>query len=93
METENKENTYSPDITKEDLMALGEKTKNLRNDSSDDMLLQERDRKVDFEGKDLDVPGRTLESNKKTTSLRDEENQLYAQGSGHNDALEQSTNG
>jgi hypothetical protein len=82
-------NTYNSDITKEDLNILGEKELNLRNDAADDQLLKERTDDVDFTGKDLDVPGRNTTASQHRTSLKDEENQLYSQGSADNENLEQ----
>ncbi|MEM6515116.1 MAG: hypothetical protein AAF688_02955 [Bacteroidota bacterium] len=80
--------TYNSEITKEDLKAIGDKTGNLKQDLSDDELLKERKNPVDFTGKDLDVPGRDLPSTKTMKTLKDEENQLYAQGSEQNESLE-----
>lgn len=88
MKSENKAETYNPDITSEDLQALGEKVKNIRTDNGDDSQLNSRDYKVDFAGKDLDVPGRSLPQNKKVNTLKDEENQLYSLGGAENDNLE-----
>ncbi|TDT45247.1 hypothetical protein CLV90_2332 [Maribacter spongiicola] len=89
MESENKKAEYNSDITEQDLSALGEKTKNTRTDGGDDDQLNERENDVDFAGKDLDVPGRNLPKNK--MNLKDEENQLYSQGGGENENLEQDT--
>ncbi|WP_291967417.1 hypothetical protein [Maribacter sp.] len=88
MKSENKAETYNPDITSEDLQALGEKVKNIRTDNGDDSQLNSRNQKVDFAGKDLDVPGRSLPQNKKVNTLKDEENQLYSLGGAENDNLE-----
>ncbi|WP_291960776.1 hypothetical protein [Maribacter sp.] len=88
MKSENKAETYNPDITNEDLQALGEKVKNIRTDNGDDSQLNSRDQKVDFAGKDLDVPGRSLPQNKKVNTLKDEENQLYSLGGAENENLE-----
>ena len=85
-------NTYNSEITKEDLEALGEKTQNIRNaQQGDDAQLSNRVKPVDFAGKDLDIPG-SVPQNKNTTRLDDEENKLHAQGSGHNDHLEDNPN-
>lgn len=83
-----KEKTYNSDITKEDLNALGEKTKDSRTDQGDDQQLQERGKQVDFAGSDLDVPGRNLPKDKTKKTLKDEENQLYSQGGSGNEDLE-----
>ncbi|WP_300021361.1 hypothetical protein [uncultured Maribacter sp.] len=88
MKSENKAETYNPDITNEDLQALGEKVKNIRTDNGDDSQLNSRNQKVDFAGKDLDVPGRSLPQNKKVNTLKDEENQLYSLGGAENENLE-----
>ena len=85
MTKENKQNTYNPEITKEDKTALGDKEGNLKTELSDDTLLKNREKKVDFTGKDLDVPGRNRNPKEK---LKDEENQLYSQGSDDNENLE-----
>lgn len=74
-----KEKLYNPNITKADKNALGDKTGNLHADGGDDDQLKERKRPVDFEGKDLDVPGRTLPEDRDKTDLKDEENQLYSE--------------
>ena len=91
MENKNDNKDYNSDITKEDLNALGDKTKNIRKDKGDDAQLENRERKVDFTGKNLDVPGRNLPSNRPGDKLKDEENQLYSQGSAHNSNLEDSS--
>ncbi len=88
MSTE-KKNNYNPDITEDDLQALGGKEQNLRADNSEDESLKNREGEVDFVGKDLDVPGRTLPEDRDGKSLKDEENQLYSQGGEDNENLEQ----
>ncbi|EDP95908.1 hypothetical protein U8527_12320 [Kordia algicida OT-1] len=85
------QNTYNSDITKDDLQALRERTENTRTDGGDDSLLNNRNKAVDFAGKDLDVPGRTLPSDKKQASIKDEENQLYSQGGDGNEDLERTS--
>jgi hypothetical protein len=85
MTKEQKQKTYNPEITKEDKTALGDKEGNLKTGLNDDILLKNRERKVDFTGKDLDIPGRTKETKR---ILKDEENQLYSQGSADNENLE-----
>ncbi|MBU3012059.1 hypothetical protein KO506_11645 [Polaribacter vadi] len=85
----NTKNTkYNPEITKEDLKTLGDKSGNLRNDNSDDELLKNKVNDTDFEGKDLDVPGRKSLIKTSKKSLKDEENQLYSLGSDDNESLE-----
>ncbi|NNE31218.1 MAG: hypothetical protein HKN40_02490 [Winogradskyella sp.] len=89
---EKKKEKYNSDITKEDLNALGNKKNTPRDDyKGDDKQLQNRERPVDFTGKNLDVPNRDIANTNKKT-LKDEENELYSQGSGHNDHLEDSDN-
>ncbi|MFT6872692.1 MAG: hypothetical protein ACJAVN_001703 [Roseivirga sp.] len=80
MKNKKKRPNHDADITKEDLLAIGNKEQNLRSDDGDDAALVDRAEEVDFEGKDLDVPGRTLPENKKKKPLKDEENQLYSKG-------------
>lgn len=89
MKNENSKADYNSDVTEEDLSALGEKTKNTRTDGGDDLQLINRNNDVDFAGKDLDVPGRSLPKNQ--INLKDEENQLYSQGGSENENLEQDT--
>lgn len=84
--TKNKK--YNENITEEDKKILGDKSGNLRNDSSDDQLLKNRKKPVDFEGKDLDIPGRKLPKNKTKKILKDEENQHYSLGGDNHDDLE-----
>ena len=80
---------YNPEITKEDIKELGEKVENLRSDGGDDQQLKDRKRPVDFEGKDLDIPGRTLPEDRTKKDFKDEENQLYSQGGPGNENLEE----
>ncbi|WP_282117994.1 hypothetical protein [Maribacter aquivivus] len=89
MKNENSKADYNSDVTEEDLSALGEKTKNTRTDGGDDLQLINRNNDVDFAGKDLDVPGRSLPKNQ--INLKDEENQLYSQGGFENENLGQDT--
>ncbi len=89
MKNKKKQADHDANITKDDLLAIGNKGQNLRSDDGEDAALVDRDEKVDFEGKDLDVPGRTLPEDKKTKSLKDEENQIYSQGGEDNENLEQ----
>lgn len=89
MKNKKKQADQDATITKEDLLAIGNKVQNLRSDDGEDAALVDRAEKVDFEGKDLDVPGRTLPGDKKTKLLKDEENQLYSLGGEDNENLEQ----
>lgn len=63
------------------------KARNLRLDGGEDRMLQNRVEKVDFAGKDLDIPGRKIHKAQK--ELIDEENSLYGQGGESNQNLEQ----
>lgn len=89
-----KEQRDDSNISKEDKALLGKKRKNLRTDGGDDTKLDKDHRSypVDFEGKDLDIPGRTLPEDRKKKQLKDEENQLYSQGGPDNDSLEENGN-
>jgi hypothetical protein len=79
MTAHQKSNINNPKITEENQNNLGDKKRNLRSDGGDDEQLKNRKRPVDFEGKDLDVPGRTLPENRSNQKLKDEENQLYSE--------------
>lgn len=89
MATDKKSNINNPKITKENQYNLGDKKRNLRSDGGDDEQLKNRENPVDFVGKDLDVPGRTLPKNRTKKKLKDEENQLYSQGGPGNEDLEE----
>lgn len=90
--SEKKKLDYNPEITEADKKVLGDKAGNLKTELSDDALLKNREKPVDFTGKELDVPGRTLpKTNKEGSKLKDEENQLYSQGGADNEDLEQTT--
>lgn len=80
---------YNPDITEHDINVLNNKTENIRSDEGRDNILRNRETPVDFAGDDLDVPGRNLKNKSESTKIRDEENQLFSQGSEHNENLEQ----
>ncbi len=72
------------EVTQEDLEALG--PKDLSMDMGDDeRLKQQRVNKVDFEGKDLDIPGRGLDDDREDVGAEDEENNHYSLGSDDND--------
>lgn len=76
----NKKNIpYNPNLTEEDKDLLGERKGNLRSDGGEDEQLKHRKRPVDFEGTDLDIPGRTLPEERNRGQLKDEENQLYSE--------------
>lgn len=84
-----KKQKYDSNITKHDKELLVEKNENLRKDGGDDQQLIDRSEPIDFEGEDLDVPGRTLPEDRSKKKLKDEENQLYSQGGPDNDGLEE----
>lgn len=81
------EKTYNPEVTKEDLQALGKKDMSM--DSMDDRLLEERERKVDFTGKALDIPGRKEQDTEEGPGMRDEENTHFSQGGERREHLEE----
>tara|TARA_R110002012_G_scaffold116415_3_gene264137 strand:+ start:763 stop:1062 length:300 start_codon:yes stop_codon:yes gene_type:complete len=89
-ESNNKENLpYNPEVTKEDLQTLRNDNANLHNDNQSDQQLINREEKVDFTGKDLDIPGRTsAQKNNGPNGLNDEENKLHSQGSDRKNNLE-----
>lgn len=91
MKKDSKNPKYDSNVSKHDKDLLGEKHKNLRTDGGDDLQLDDTNRSepVDFEGKDLDIPGRTLPEDRSKKKLKDEENQLYSQGGPGNDNLEE----
>lgn len=85
-----KDNLKSPEelakeaeLTKEDLEALG--PKDLSMDMGEDEELKHRPHKVDFDGKDLDIPGRNMDDNQEDIGSEDEENNLYSLGGDDND--------
>ncbi|WP_405327270.1 hypothetical protein [Leeuwenhoekiella sp. LLG6367-2.1] len=87
MKTDNKKNTdYNSDVTKEDLDILNQK--NIHKDGGADEQLRDRQKDVDFTGKDLDVPTGE-KTNEQTTGLKDEENKLYSQGGPRNNNLDE----
>ena len=72
---------YNPEITKEDKKMLRNDNKHIHQDGGNDTQLTDRERPVDFEGKDLDIPGRTkAQKNNGINGLNDEENKLHSQG-------------
>lgn len=80
---------YNEELTNADKKKLGDKAGNLRRDGGDDRQLINRERPVDFEGEELDVPGRKLPEDKTKKELKDEENQLYGIGGDDHEDLEQ----
>ncbi len=83
----NEELPYNPNVTEHDKDMLSQK--NVHGDGGDDQQLRNRKQKVDFEGKDLDVPGRKQSKKSNGNGLRDEENKLFSQGGEDNESLEQ----
>jgi hypothetical protein len=71
------------EVTKEDLEALG--PKDLSMDMGEDEELKHRSHKVDFDGKDLDIPGRNMDDDQEDIGSEDEENNLYSLGGDDND--------
>lgn len=78
---------YNPDITDDDLDMLNQD--NIHGDGGDDQQLKDRDEKVDFAGKDLDVPGRKQARRKDGKGFEDEENKLFSLGGDDHEDLEQ----
>ena len=78
--------SYNPNITQHDKDILDQN--NIHGDGGDDQQLIDRKEKVDFAGKDLDIPGRN-QAKKSNTGFRDEENQLFSQGGDDKDNLEE----
>jgi hypothetical protein len=87
-EKTSKENLpYNPNITKHDKDLL--RQENIHGDGGDDQQLRDRKQKVDFEGKDLDIPGsKRAEKENNASGLPDEENHLYSQGGDSKENLE-----
>ena len=83
---------YNSELTNADKPKLGERAENQRNDhKGDEAQLENRSLPVDFTAKNLDIPGRT-NATLANNNLKDEENEHYSQGSGHNDHLEDAKN-
>ncbi len=78
---------YNPDITDDDLDMLNQD--NIDGDGGDDQQLKDREEKVDFAGKDLDVPGRNQALRKDGKGFEDEENKLFSLGGDDHEDLEQ----
>ncbi len=88
--TKSKENLpYNPEITKEDEKMLRSDNKHIHTDGGNDAELKDRERAVDFEGKDLDIPGRiTAQKGNGAQGLNDEENKLHSLGGDRQNSLE-----
>ncbi|WGF91230.1 hypothetical protein [Aequorivita marisscotiae] len=85
--TTNENLPYNPEVTDHDKDILNQK--NIHGDGGDDQQLKDRKNKVDFEGKDLDIPGRSkAKKQNNPNGLRDEENQLHSQGGESKNNLE-----
>lgn len=87
------ENLKSPEelakeaeVTDEDMEALGPKDLSL--DLGDDEDLKHRVDPVDFDGTELDIPGRGLDDDQEDRGAEDEENNHYSLGSEDNEDLE-----
>ena len=90
LKEDKKDTLYNSDITSEDLKVLGKDIENnIRQDGGDDVALNNRVEKVDFSGKDLDVPGRAAASKNTTNRITDEENMLFSQGGESKENLEE----
>lgn len=75
---QNKKNLpYNPDITNEDRQALNEKGNSMN--MGQDKDLANRERKVDFTGKDLDIPGRNERDTSSGNNIPDEDNYQFNQ--------------
>lgn len=74
----NKNLTDESKVTKEDLEALGPKSANLSDDGGDDEQLLNREKPVDFTGKQMDVPGSELDDAQESVGSEDEENNFYS---------------
>ncbi|WP_339696426.1 hypothetical protein [uncultured Marixanthomonas sp.] len=84
---DSKDTAYNSDVTKHDLEVLGQD--HIHGDGGDDQQLKERAQKIDFSGKNLDVPGSNKAKKQQgSTKLKDEENKLYSQGGDSNENLE-----
>lgn len=68
---------YNPDITDDDQQALQDK--GLSMDQGQDKDLADRDRPVDFTGKNLDIPGREERDTSTGTGIPDEDNYQFNQ--------------
>lgn len=82
-----KDTDYNSDVTQHDLEILAQD--HVRGDGGDDQQLRERAQKLDFSGKNLDVPGRTqAKKGNGPNNLKDEENKLHSQGGPSKENLE-----
>jgi hypothetical protein len=75
------------DVGDEDMEALG--PEDLSMDMGDDEKLKHRTWPVDFEGRDLDVPGSELDDKQEDIGSEDEENNPYSLGGDRHEDLEE----
>lgn len=69
---------YEPDITREDEMALPDKGLSMNQD--EDRFLKEREKTVDFEADNLDIPGRNEpDTTSQGSDIPDEDNMQFNQ--------------
>lgn len=69
---------YEPDITREDEMALPDKGLSMNQD--EDRFLKEREKFVDFEADNLDIPGRNEpDTTSQGSDIPDEDNRQFNQ--------------
>ncbi len=74
MKNKKKQAAHDANIKKDHLLPIGNKVQNLCSEDEEDDALIDQAEKVDFIGMKLDTQGRALPGNKKTKSLKDEEN-------------------
>jgi len=80
---------YNPEITEHDKDMLRQGNDNVHRDGGDDQQLTDRKEKVDFAGKDLDIPGSSAaKKGNGPQGLKDEENKLHSQGGDRKNNLE-----
>jgi len=79
---------YDPNITKDDLQALDERS--INRSPSEERFLAERDRPVDLTAEDLDIPGTDLaDTTHEGTDIPDEENFQYDERGVENTGLDE----
>ncbi|WP_300438193.1 hypothetical protein [Christiangramia sp.] len=69
-----KDMSYNPEVTKEDEQALNAKGRSMNKGQDKDL---DREREVDFTGKDLDIPASNSDLPNKEGRLPDEQNWQY----------------
>lgn len=75
------------DVTKEDLMALGEQ--GLSMDDGDDEVLRTKTYPLEADDTDLDIPGAELDDESELIGSEDEENNYYSLGGDNHENLEE----